>query len=372
MTDTVTTDTAWPDKTMTPAQQDARERASALVVRGGGAIPMNFEQMVDYARFMSTARGAVGAHLMGNVGACLAVMEIGAQFGMPYYAVARQSYLVNNRVAFMGQFFHSIIELHAPLKKGPNGRKLQWRYEGTLADGTLKIFVSGTFEGAIEPVVYESPMFSEITTKNSPLWKSPAESEVKRQFVYFGVRGWQTEYWPEGMMQAMTEDEAAALPPSERAIDVTPVSEGLRERLAAAHADTPPEQREGFQPGFTEAEFTEISKDPAAIDAAIAAASDAPPAEVKKEAEPPPADPKPAGKKKDTKAKKTDKPKPTSAEAWVPYAREWLTAEQDPAVMRKRWQDEMKMRNDLGVTSEQRDPVFEYYQERLAELEGRT
>ena len=382
-----THDTSEMERPLTPGQEAFRERSTELVVTKAGAMPLNFAQMVDYAKAMSTAKGAVGAHLMGNVGACLAVMEIGSQLGMPFYAVARQSYLVNGRVAFMGQFFHSVIELHAPLKKGKNGRKLQFRYEGEIGDATLKIFVEGTFEGASEPVTYESPMIKDIAVKNSPLWKT----EPKRQLIYFGVRGWQTINWPEGMLQAMTDDEAAALPPSERAIDVTPVSQDLRERLAAAHGGTAPAEREGFREGFTEATFTEVSgdqQDPAkvadAIDETIAAASGAAPPAA---AEPAKTEDKPANEAKPDKAakpakakKKADEPKaaaapaalPKNAEEWAPWARAWLEAEQDPGKARTRWQAEMGLRNDLGVTSEQRDPVFEYYQERLTVLEGRS
>ena len=244
----------WPDRALTPAQAANREAATDLVVTRHGAMPKNFAEMVDYAKFMSTAKGAVGAHLMGNVGGCLAVMEIANQFDMPAYAVARQSYLVNGRVAFMGQFFHSIIEKYCPLKVGPNGRKLTWRYEG--AGDTLKIIVSGTFEGASEPVEYESPMFKDIKVKNSPLWTV----EPRRQFVYFGVRGWQTMHWPEGMLQILTDDEAAALPPSDTARDITPVSSSLVERLTASRA-AEGDTRQGFRGEIKEADFTETGAD---------------------------------------------------------------------------------------------------------------
>lgn len=265
--------TQWPDKALTDAQRENRKSAALIPVRQGGAIPMNFAQMVDYAKFMSTARGAVGAHLMGNVGACLAVMEIANQFGLPAYAVARQSYLVNNRLAFMGQFFHSIVEDHAPLKKGANGRKLQWRYEG--ADETLKIIVSAIFEGATEPVEYESPIWKDITVKNSPLWKS----EPKRQFVYFAVRGWQTINWPEGMLQAISGDEAAALPPSEYARDITP-GESLMARLAAARIWN--EQSEGFTDGHVEAQIDAMRNGGSAHETVQNPLKDDPPAEAKK------------------------------------------------------------------------------------------
>lgn len=382
MSETETISPAWPDRPLSEAQIRNRDAAALIPVSRSGAVLMDFAQQVQYAQFMSTAKGAVGAHLMGNVGACLAVMEIANQFGLPMYAVARQSYLVNNRIAFMGQFFHTIVEDYAPLKKGPNGRKLQFRFDG---DGpTLKITVSATFEGASEPVEFESPMFKDIMTKNSPLWKSSSPSDVKRQFTYYGVRGWQTTCWPEGMMHAISEDEAAALPPSEYARDVTPIAKDpkvgeLRERLAAAREADGDGPREGHQEGFTDAAFTEIAngngaKTDAAIEETVAAAKvDAPAAE-------PPKETAAAKPKKPTKAEQkaaaeaaaakppADLPK-TPAE-WVTWATAWLDAETDPAAMRKRWQGEQKLRNEIGVTSEERDPVFVHFQERLTALEG--
>lgn len=359
----------WQDKELTPAQERNRQSAELIPVARSGAIPMNFAQMVDYAKFMSTARGAVGAHLMGNVGGCLAVMEIANQFGLPAYAVARQSYLVNNRIAFMGQFFHSIIEDYAPLKKGANGRKLQWRFEGE--GETLKIIVSATFDGASEPVTYESPMWKDIKVKNSPLW----QSEPKRQFVYFAVRGWQTINWSEGMMHAISEDEAAALPPSEYARDITPLaadrpSSALLDRLKSAQQEGP---KEGFTEGFAESHFdvavaaqeTEQTTEPAKPKRKYTRkdkpeSADAPPAPASAE----PAPPSPAAIRESAAQAAI----PTTPAEWLFYCNLWLTeAEASPAIdaeaIKARWTTELKLRNDCGVTSEQRDPVFERYME---------
>lgn len=378
----------WPDRALTPAQSANRDAAALIPVTRSGAMPTDFAQMVDYAKFMSTAVGFVGGHLLKNVGACLGIMEVANQFGLPAYAVARQSYLVNGRVAFMGQFFHTVIEDYAPLEKGPNGRKLQFRYEGE--GPTLKVFVSGTFKGASEPVIYESPMFKDIPTKNSPLWKSPSPSDVKRQFVYYGVRGWQTMHWPEGMLHAISEDEAAALPPSDYARDITPMeplaaAEGLRERLARAHVAHGDQPKDGFVGEVTDAHFTDVTEQTAGVsDAAIEDALKAASAEPAQYPAPS-ADPNPDGPAakqpkapKATRKKAADKPAdttpaammPTNETEWSAYAIAWLKAEPDAEAMRKRWTGEQKMRNACGVTSEVRDPVFELYQQRLVELEG--
>jgi hypothetical protein len=350
----------WPDRPLTDAQIRNRDAAALIPVQRAGAAPMDFAQMVDYAKFMSTARGAVGQHLMNNVGACLAIMEIAKQFDMPAYAVARQSYFVNGRIAFMGQFVHALINKYCPLKE-----KLKWRYEGEWdrakdpdqKAATLRIIVTGTFKDETEPREWESPMLKEIVVKNSPLWKT----NPKHQLVYFGVRAWQTVNWPEGMLEVQTDDEAAMFPEigADRARDITPGAE-LRDRLLH-HQGSQPEghKAEGFQHDFVESELAEQhdQTDQQSVDA-----TDAPPPNeetiesgIEAATAEPPVDP--------------DK-KPTTAAEWVPYALAWIKAGNDPDALRKKWSAEQRLRNKVGVTSEERDPVFEAYQNRLIELEG--
>ncbi len=420
MTDTDTP--AWQDRTLTEAQQKNREAASLMPVSRSGALPMDFAQMVDYAKFMATARGAVGAHLNGNVGACLAVMEIAKQFDMPAYAVARQSYFVNGRMAFMGQFVHAIINKYCPLKK-----KLSWSYSGE--GPTLKIIISGEFKDEVEPRVWESPMLKDIAVKNSPLWVT----NPKHQLIYFGVRAWQTVNWPEGLLSIQTDDEVAAMEPlrwgADNALDVTPGA-ALRERLAAANSG---KQHEGHKEGFTDSEllsaaaysdasreFEETEKTESAIPEGFAAVENALKAATSETAmattnviintlEPPPAKPK-RGRPPKTREPAPisvipddtfpgDKPLPESPHAdgppappsasptplspaahdeavsaplpkyageWAIYCRTWLQEyENDPTKTDQdamlRWNDERGLRNDCGVTSAERDPVFIEY-----------
>lgn len=364
MNDQVTND-QWPDRTLTPAQQENRASAALIPVSRNGAMPTNFAEMVDYAKFMSTAKGAVGAHLNGNVGACLAIMEIANQFDMPAYAVARQSYLVNGRVAFMGQFFHAIINKYCPLKQ-----KLTWSYTGE--GDTRRITISGEFKNENEPRIWTSPMVKDIPVKNSPLWKSNPD----HQLIYFGVRAWQTVHWPEGMLGLHTDDEAAAMEPiryvgADNAMDVTPGRE-LAERLRRDQQAMPAEHtQDGYSPGFTEGHFE--NEPPAAdqaqpkadavdstIDNAVKAATAEPPAEDAK-------DP-PAGKKKATPKKAAKVEPPKTVAQWETYAKDWIKAETDPATLRTRWADEQKLRNAIGVTSTERDPIFDIYLNRLDEL----
>lgn len=231
MTMTTTIET---EKPLTPAQAENRRSAELIPVGKTGTEPQNFAQAVDYAKFMAQARSAVPHHLVSNVGACMAVMEIANKFGFPAYMVARQTYLVNNQMAFMGQFVMAVINRFCPLKE-----RLKYRFEGE--GPTLRIIVSGHISGEVDPVEYKSPMIKDIKTKNSPLWIEDPE----QQLVYYGSRRWQSRYWPEGLFGIYSPDAGDETPPgAENARDITPGSE-LKERLAAGAGPT----GEGFGNG---------------------------------------------------------------------------------------------------------------------------
>ena len=219
----------WPDRALTDNQQRVREAAELMPVGEGGAQPTNFAQLVDYANWMARSQAAVPLHLRNNVGACLAVIEIAHKFGFPAYMVARQTYLVNDQIAFMGQLIMAIINNFCPLKE-----RLKFRFEGEGADKC--VIVTGHIVGEVDPVEYRSPALKDIPVKNSPLWKSDPE----QQFCYFGARRWQSRYWPEGLFgiyspEELAEGEKMDAPRvgAANAKDVTP-QPSLRERLRGA------------------------------------------------------------------------------------------------------------------------------------------
>jgi hypothetical protein len=233
MSDTGTTDTGvWPDRKLTDNQQRVRAAAELIPVGDQGAAPMNFAQQVDYANWMAKSGAAIPAHLRNNIGACLAVMEIAHKFGFPAYMVARQTYLVNDQIAFMGQLIMAIINMFCPLKE-----RLKFRFEGEGPD--LRCIVTGHIEGEVDAVEYRSPRIADIRVKNSPLWQTDPE----QQFCYLAARRWQSRYWPEGLFGIYSPEDLAENPNldaprvgSANAKDVTPTP-SLRERLRGPGGD---------------------------------------------------------------------------------------------------------------------------------------
>lgn len=239
------TETVWPDRKLTENQERVRQAAELMPVARSGARPENFAQLVDYATWMSKAQAAVPDHLIRNVGACLAVIEIANKFGYPAYMIARQSYVVGGVLTFMGQFIMAVINDFCPIRE-----RLKFRFEGE--GPSLRVIVTGHFKSEVDPVEYTSPTFAEITVKNSPLWKV----DPQQQFCYYGARRWQSRYWPEGLFGIYSPDEIEDTPElrhtgPDRARDVT----GLASRLVGNALG------EGFKDGHADAELSQIAPD---------------------------------------------------------------------------------------------------------------
>jgi hypothetical protein len=76
----------------------------------------------------------------------------------------------------------------------------------------------------------------------------------------------------------------------------------------------------------------------------------------------------PAEEKKPKPVPTQSQPLPANAKDWETYARTWLASTTDPEAIKDRWHDEIKLRNACGVTSDVRDPVKAYMDQRIKDL----
>lgn len=250
MSDTIEKDAAFVEVKENPARDAARE----MVIKAGGVVLTDWSQQVDYAKYMAASRHAIPKHLRGDVGACIAVIDMAMRWGFAPYQVARQCYLVNDMLAFESQLIHAVVEKFAPIKY-----RLRPTYSGEGEKRKCRIV--GHFRGEVDPLDYESPEIGKITPKNSPLWKSDPD----QQLFYFATQRWARRYCPDILFGIHDIDQFEQTAPAigfDNARDVTPRS-ALAERL-----------REKGDEGF------EGEKTMAAIDAAIEEASTAIKAEV--------------------------------------------------------------------------------------------
>lgn len=185
-----------------------------LAIASGGRAPAfaSMRDVLEFAKVMAVSGIAIRAHLRNNVGACAAVLMQAQRWEMDPFTVGNKSYAVNDQLAFESQLITAVINTRAPIK----GR-LKTRFEGV--GGNRICIASATFQGEDEPTEVQSPPVSQISPKNSPLWKTDPD----QQLAYYTKRLWARRECPEVLLGVYDPDELEGPPPGpDHARDVTP------------------------------------------------------------------------------------------------------------------------------------------------------
>jgi len=275
--------------------------------------------------------------------------------------VADQTYVVNNRLAYMSQILHAVIEGRAPLRS-----RLDCEYEGEGQD--MKCTVRGVFKtGDVRE--YESPMVKDIKVKNSPLWTA----DVKQQLFYYASRAWARKWCPDVLMGTYTREELMAQPDLGR--EEEPEAPGLHARLSGSERRS----AEGHRDGHAAAELAQIAgagqtidheappakaeagrgaKKPGKAATGAAKPEKTPSARLKAKASDSPQPPEPEeGKPKPKAAGGVDEPLPRTCAQYHKYAAHWISRAEDNVSLGQRWTNERSLRNDIGMTAEDRAPL---------------
>jgi hypothetical protein len=370
---TMTDETSGPaqEPVIKASQNEARDAAMLIPVGDAGVELQNFAQQVDYAKWMAAAGVMIPKHLRGNVGACLAVLDMSQRWGFSPFQVGRMTYDVNGNIGLQAQLVHAVIDKFAPLEK-----RLRITYEG---DGPERVcIVTGRFKGETEDCEYRSPMFAKITPKNSPLWTTDPD----QQQAYLSVSRWARRFSPGTLMGLFSkeelEDAGAQYVGPDQAKDITPSGGGgLAARLRSKGADHP---AEGFRDGVVEdglngaldgaAEAAGAGSTAAGTGAAAEAdqATAGGPAAQREAVKPEP-------KAVETQSGDVMPPElkvPVSAATYKQWMAGWLKDMGSVEDVRDRWNAERTLRNKCGVTSEDRERLgLDAMKEaRIAELKG--
>jgi RecT family len=203
------------------------ESSREIAIRSEGVVWETLGELMDFAKLMAIAQRGVPAYLRRNVGDCLSIAIQAKEWGMSPFSVARQSYVVNDQIAYQAQLLHAIVLSRVKFKERPS-----FSYDGEFLD--MRVTVSAWIEGESAPLVYESPLVKDIKVKNSPLW----HSDPKQQLSYYGIRAWARRFCPEVLLGVYSDDElpgddetGKVLVGAENAKDVTP-PESLTARLS--------------------------------------------------------------------------------------------------------------------------------------------
>jgi hypothetical protein len=347
----------------------------------GGALVQTFGQQVDYAKYMSRGAVAIPSHLRANPGACLAVVDIAVRFGFSPYAVANQTYVQNERLCYMAQLVHAMIEASGRLQ----GRlRAEWTGEGD----DRKCTVIGLIKGEKEPHKLTSERLGDLRpesvtkvkqgeektyVRGSPLW----EKKPDIQLFYNTSRDWARVWLPEVLMGIYTPDEVEAIEEHRGPDNARDMG------MIASLRDSAPAGTEGATPGHMASELDNVAagagngQEAGAADAAVDAGAaeertHGQESEATGKKKTKVAKPKPKSVAVKPKPKTAAKPpaKPKTLKEWAPYAIAVIKAAADADALEEWWKGDRALRNELGITADDRMTVETLKIDRVNVLRG--
>lgn len=238
------------------------ELALSEASEGGSLViaPKTMGELVQFSELMAASQ-FVPNHLRRKPGDCLAVAMQAIRWNMDPFSVAQKTYFVREGAApgYEAQLIAAVVNARAPIE----GRlHVEWSGTGEA----LTCTVTGRFKNDPQPKA-RTVSIKNITTKNSPLWKS----DPQQQLAYYTIRAWARLFCPEVIMGVYAPDEVETIAPRgpTAATDVTPkpTVDRLKERLAPqAPAETvidaEPVAQAPAEPEVIDAEI--VSDDPPA------------------------------------------------------------------------------------------------------------
>ena len=178
-------------------------------------------QLTSFAELMAQSAVTVPKHLAGKPADCMAIVMQAMQWGMNPYAVAQKTHLVNGVLGYEAQLVNAVISSSSAIvgrfhyEYGGDWEKIAGKKDGRDELG-LSIRVGAVLRGEDE-ITWSEPIYlADITTRNSPLWKTAP----KQQIAYLAVKYWARLYCPEVILGVYSPDEVE--PRTEKEINPAP------------------------------------------------------------------------------------------------------------------------------------------------------
>lgn len=185
--------------------QDSRTSSLALITNDG-----NMTRLMSLAKMMASSKVTVPKHLQGSEGDCMAIIIQATNWGMNPFAVAQKTHLVNGVLGYEAQLVNAVIGESGAIV---GGFEYEYRGEGL----SLECRVGAVMRGKSAITWGQWLRNGDVTTRNSPLWKTnPAQ-----QLGYLQVKNWGRQYAPGAILGVYTTDELEVVPMK----DVTPQPE---------------------------------------------------------------------------------------------------------------------------------------------------
>lgn len=165
-------------------------------------------QLTAFAELMAQSAVTVPKHLAGKPADCMAIVMQAMQWGMNPYAVAQKTHLVNGVLGYEAQLVNAVISSSSAIvgrfhyEYGGDWEKIAGKKDGRYELG-LFVRVGAVLRGETDITWGENIYLADITTRNSPLWKTAP----KQQIAYLAVKYWARLYCPEVILGVYSPDE---------------------------------------------------------------------------------------------------------------------------------------------------------------------
>lgn len=185
-------------------------------------------QLTAFADLMAQSSVTVPKHLAGKPADCMAIVMQAMQWGMNPYAVAQKTHLVNGVLGYEAQLVNAVISSSSAIvgrfhyEYGGDWEKIAGKKDNRDELG-LFIRVGAVLREEEEITWGENIYLADITTRNSPLWKTAP----KQQIAYLAVKYWARLYCPEVILGVYSPDEVE--PRTEKEINPAPQRVSLSE-----------------------------------------------------------------------------------------------------------------------------------------------
>lgn len=174
--------------------------------------PTAMNAMMHFAEVMSSGVSTVPKHLQGKPSDCLAIVMQAARWGMDPFAVGQKTHLVNGTLGYEAQLVNAVL-----MSSGAIRGRFHYEYKG---DGNALSCRAGAIPSGENEIAWtEWLRIDQVTTKNSPLWKT----NPKQQMAYLQVKNWGRLYAPGAIMGIYSVEELQERDVEPR--DINPVPE---------------------------------------------------------------------------------------------------------------------------------------------------
>lgn len=154
------------------------------------------QSLITFAKMMAESTISVPDHLRGKPSDCLAIAMQAAQWGMNPFQVAQKTHIVSGKLGYEAQLVNAVVQASGQIRGG-------FKYEFTGDGPKLECRVGAVLRGDTDVTWGEWLCIGDVTTKNSPLWKT----NPKQQMAYLQTKNWSRLYCPGAILGIYSDDE---------------------------------------------------------------------------------------------------------------------------------------------------------------------